>query len=189
MVLTSRFELLEKKLIVFTQSALKREDFKKTEDVVGRQAVPMGIGLPTVFRQPIQTGGSCEPHCPIGSFEDCDNRVGKQPGGAREGGESSAAELADTAAQCSRPNRSVARLIHRENTLLGQSSSLSINLRRERTALCSQPCQSAGNILTEIKSDHFPSGIPHVLLNHLPALALNRSSIISRRCCARATRT
>src|ERR1700730_12324140 len=32
----NRFELLEKKLIVFTQSALKREDFKKTEDVFNR---------------------------------------------------------------------------------------------------------------------------------------------------------
>jgi CCR4-NOT transcription complex subunit 6 len=30
------FELLEKKLIVFTSSALKREDFKKTEDVFNR---------------------------------------------------------------------------------------------------------------------------------------------------------
>jgi len=35
-VINFRFELLEKKLIVFTQSALKREDFKKTEDVFNR---------------------------------------------------------------------------------------------------------------------------------------------------------
>src|SRR5947207_11879531 len=35
-VINFRFELLEKKLIVFTQSALKREDFKKTEAVFNR---------------------------------------------------------------------------------------------------------------------------------------------------------
>src|SRR5215471_4684772 len=45
-----RFELLEKKLIVFTQSALKREDFKKTEDVFNRVMSRDNIAVACLLR-------------------------------------------------------------------------------------------------------------------------------------------